>query len=233
MTVDPPTLVLGLERDLDPSSNRPTGDVPVLFGLSLATALPPMAMLPPPGVVLPTFRSGAHAILDPAELTAVLGRPTMEVWHGRVALGEVDVRLRGLEILLSGFQVIDESSALVCLGAITADSLVPDTGGATPSDLWDLACQGLERFGIASERPSDLGDDAFLVVYGGVTAQVAWLAGDRLATASVTCLALEHGWATKAACSIAQVLDRRLSNLFPGTRRHPRCAAALAPGAIG
>ena len=73
----------------------------------------------------------------------------------------------------------------------------------------------------AHERLSGLGDDAFLAVYGGLTAQVAWLTGDRLSTASVTCLTREQDWLVDAARSIAIMLDRRRSrSLRAGSRRH-------------
>ena len=52
------------------------------------------------------------------------------------------------------------------------------------------------------------GDDAFLAMYHGTTAQVAWMAGGRLATASVTCLAGDEHWAIAAAHAIAAFLDR-------------------------
>jgi hypothetical protein len=40
-------------------------------------------------------QSDADAILTPPELAALLGRSTAAAWHGGVALGEVDERLRG------------------------------------------------------------------------------------------------------------------------------------------
>ena len=77
------------------------------------------------------------------------------------------------------------------------------------TDLWTLACETLPLHGVASRHPSRIGDDALLVVYGGITAQVAWLSGDRLATASVTSLNGDDAWAIEAASAIALALDRR------------------------
>jgi hypothetical protein len=211
LTDDPPTLVLGLPYDPEVTTDRTTELVTLLFGLSLGTALPPAAMLPPPGAVRPAVRFDPNAIFDQSELAATLGRPAVEVWHGRVALAEMDERLGGLVVMLSVFQIADGSGALVCLSAVRSDPVAPPTGAATPADLWDLARRALSRYEVSHERLAGLGDHAFLAIYGGVTAQVAWLAGDRVATASVTCLARELGWAVDAARSIAPVLDRRLT----------------------
>jgi hypothetical protein len=54
------------------------------------------------------------------------------------------------------------------------------------------------------------GETAFLAVYGDVTAQVAWLTGGRLATASVTSLVWEQAQTIEVARSTAVALDRRL-----------------------
>jgi hypothetical protein len=45
------------------------------------------------------------------------------------------------------------------------------------------------------------------VTYGGITTQVLWLVGDRLATASVTSLHGEEEWAIDVARSSALLLD--------------------------
>jgi hypothetical protein len=81
--------------------------------------------------------------------------------------------------------------------------------GASTTDLWTLACEALPLHGAASRHPGRIGDDAILVVYGGITAQVAWLSGDRLTTASVTSLNGHDDWAIEAASTIALALDRR------------------------
>jgi hypothetical protein len=183
----------------------------LLFGLSIATALPPAAMLAPPGLIRPAVQSNLRAILDPLELTLALNRPTADLWRGQVRLGEIDERLHGLEMLLHVVRVIDGSGALVCLSTVSPDPTARGAAGARPADLWRLACEALARHGIAHEREAGIGEAAFLAVHGGVTAQVAWLAGDRLATASVTSLAGEKAWAVDAARSLAVVLDRRLN----------------------
>jgi hypothetical protein len=210
LTDDVSTPYLDLADDADPSVDRPTGHVTLLFGLSLATALPPAAILVPPGGGRPAAQSDLRPILDLLELAAVLKRPTAELWRGRVTLGQIDERLRGLETLLHVVRVIDGSGALVCLSAVSPEPAAEGTG-ATPADLWEMACQALARCEIPYESQVGIGEAAFLAVYGGVTAQVAWLAGNRLATASVTSLAGEQTWAVEAARSIAVLLDRRLS----------------------
>jgi hypothetical protein len=187
---------------------RQKGLVTMLFGLSLATALPAAGMLAPVHVVRPLLRSDA-AIVGPSGLAAALGRPVAEVWRGRIALGEVDERLGGLEILLDVLQVTGRGTGLVCLSAVSIDPAAPG-GGATPSTLWDLALAALVNYGTPHTRPIGIGEDSFLADYGGVTAQVAWMTGDRLATASATCLDGEQGWSVKAARSVAIVLDRCL-----------------------
>src|SRR6185503_2062068 len=85
-------------------TERQTGLVTMLFGLSLATALPAAGMLATAHVVRLMLRPDA-AILDPLEVAAALGWPVAEVWRGRIALGEVDERLVGLEMLLDVLQV--------------------------------------------------------------------------------------------------------------------------------
>jgi hypothetical protein len=210
LTDDPPTLVLGLEDDAGPATDQPTWTRSLLFGLSLATGLPPAAMVPPPGSPRPKVRAEAQPVLGARELMAILGSSSVDGWSGRIALGEVDARLGGLEIVLSVFQVTDGSGALVSLSAIRRDPRTSSAAGASPADLWALACQALAHHGITHEQLSGPGERAFLAIYGGVTAQVAWLAGGCLATASVTCLTREPGWAVAAARAIAPVLDGRL-----------------------
>jgi hypothetical protein len=192
---------------------RPTGRIaslaPLLFGLGLATALPPAALQAPPDVVLPTIQADALAILDSADLAVILDRPIIEIGGGRVALGEVDERLVGLVASVNVFRVADGAGAavLLSLGIVRQDRAV---GGATISRLWELACAALAQHAIPGGHLDGLGDDAFLAVYDGTTAQVAWLAGDHLATASVTCLAGDEDRAIAVAHAIAACLDRRL-----------------------
>jgi hypothetical protein len=234
MPDDAPTLRLhpGLDSGLDladdaePSTEQPTGLMTMLFGLSLATALPPAAMLAPPGGARPAFRPELGAIVTPLELATILDRPAVEIWRGRVALGQVDKRLGGLEILLGVFQVTERSPALVCLSVIRPDSAAGGTGRATPADVWALACEALARFSVTHEPQAGIGEDAFLALYGSVTAQVAWVTGDRLATVSVTCLGGTRTWLVAAARSIAVFLDGRLARSLPNqTTRRPTPAA--------
>jgi hypothetical protein len=214
-----PTIRLNLANDVGLPTGQTTGVATLLFGLSLATALPPSALLIPSNAALPVVRSDAHLILSSIDLEAALGRPTMEVGRGRVALEEVDRRMRRLVVSLAVFQVTDGSGALVSLGVVTPHRTVSGNGGATITDLWTLAREALPRHGIAWRHSIRGADDALLVLYGDVTAQVAWLAGDRLATASVTSLDSSENWTVEAACSIAVLLDRRLGDEDPALGR--------------
>jgi hypothetical protein len=121
-------------------------------------------------------------------------------------LGEVDERLRGLESLLHIIRVPDGSGVLVCLGVVQPDPMAAGAGRATLYDLWALACEGLVQQKVPHERRIDIGQDALLAVHGGMTAQAAWLIGNRLTTASVTSLAGDMAWATEAAHSISMLL---------------------------
>jgi len=210
-TDDRPTLRLDLVDAAGRATARTAGSAPLLFGLGLATALPPAAILAPPRVIQPTMRPDAHAIFDAADLAAILDRSAANVGRGRVALWEVDERLVGLVASLNIFSVAGGAGAgaLVTLGIVGPDRTADGDGSATVSDLWKLACAALTQHAIPNGRLDGLGDGAFLAVYGGTTAQIAWVTGDRLATASVTCLADENTWAIEAAHSIATFLDRR------------------------
>jgi hypothetical protein len=198
------------------SPSCPTGRTaslaPLLFGLGLATALPPAAIQAPPDVVQPTIQADALAILDSADLAVILDRLIIEIGGGRVALGEVDERLHGLVISLDVFRVTGRTGrgALVTLGVVRPDRTASGDRGATIADLWALACAALAQPAIPGRRLAGLGSDAFLAVYGGTTAQIAWVTGDRLATASVTCLDGDEDGAIAVAHAIAACLDRRL-----------------------
>jgi hypothetical protein len=210
-----PTLRLDLVDATVGTTPRAAELAPLLFGLGLAMALPPAAILAPPQVVLPTIRSDAHAILDSVDLGVVLDRSIAGVGHGRVAPGEVDKRLGGLVVSLDVFRITGGTGpgagALVSLGTVRPDPVASGDHGATTADLWRLACAALMQDAIPGGHLNGFGDDAFLAVYGGTTAQIAWMAGDHLATASVTCLAGEESWAIEAAYSIAAFLDHRPS----------------------
>jgi hypothetical protein len=213
--LDDPDLSPGLLDDPDlapllPAACWPAGNETLLFGLSVAMALPPTAMMVSPDGALPTVRSGAPAILTSRELSAVLDRPTTEVGRGRIALGEVDQRMHRLAISLDVFRVTDGSGALVALGVVSLDPLAGPAAGATIADLWALAREAVPYHGVVQQLPDGFGDDALLVIYGGITAQVVWLAGDRLVTASMTSLRGGEDWMAVAVCALATVLDRRL-----------------------
>jgi hypothetical protein len=193
---------------------RPTAHsstlLPLLFALRHAAALPPAALLAPPGAARPTLRPEPNALLDPPALAAALGHPAAEVGRGRVALGELDARLGGLTVSLEAFRVADGDGALACLGVVRPDPTASD-GGATVVELWWLARAALARHRVPRARWVGLGEDALLAVHGGRTAQVAWLAGDRLATAGVTRLADLDAWAIGAARALAVLADARLA----------------------
>jgi hypothetical protein len=200
-------------------TDRLAGHPTLHFGLSLATALPPAAMLAPPGTSWPQIHPGNHPLVSTEDLASVLGRPIVEVGRGRATLGEVDRRLGGLEGVLSVFQVADRREALVCLSVVRSDRSGRGEGGVTPSDLWVLARQAVARYGVAHEGKVGVGDDAFVAIYGGVIVQVAWVTGDRVATASVTCRASEQAWAVDATRSVARLAER---NLTRADGREPR-----------
>src|SRR5436305_1229944 len=94
---DARTLCADQVEDPTPTTDRPAGHPALLFGLGLATALPPVAMLAPPEPSWPHIRPGGHPLISTNDLARVLGRPVVEVGRGRAALGEVDWRLGGLE----------------------------------------------------------------------------------------------------------------------------------------
>jgi hypothetical protein len=201
--------VAGLSGDSGPSTVQTSGVEPLLFGLSLAAALPPTAILFPPDSLLPVVRSEPHPIVGPAELSAILARPTALVGRGRIELEEVDRRMASLVVSLEVFQVTDGSGVLISLGVVRPHRTDGGIDGATTADLWELACEALPRYAGASQYPSRIGGGARLVVYGGITAQVAWLADGCLMTASVTSLGGDDDWAIEAASAIALALDRR------------------------
>jgi len=182
----------------------------LLFALSLVTALPPGAMLAQPNAALPAVRPDPHALLNPGELTTVLGRPTVEVGRGRVELREIDPRLHGLAVSLDVFRVTDGSGALISLSVVGPDLTAGSDGGATTADLWALTCGALLRHSVGCEYQVGVEDDAILVLYGGITAQLVWLAGACRVTASVTSLNGDEEWMIQAVRSIAVVLDRHI-----------------------
>ncbi|MFN8637139.1 MAG: hypothetical protein U0893_25100 [Chloroflexota bacterium] len=210
VTDDAPTISLDWTDDTSATVQSPES-LCLLFGLSLATALPPAAILPPRRVAQSAVRAGRDAILQPPDLAAALGRPPAELWRGRVQVGEIDQRLHGLEMLLQIVRMPDASGALVCLSVVSSDPSAHGAHDASPAGLWQLAREALVLHGVPHQPQTGLGDAAVLAGYGGVTAQVVWLAGAHLATASVTSLDRETTWAARAARALAVTIDRHLT----------------------
>jgi len=192
------------------ASGGPAGPETLLFGLSLAIGLPPGALVVAPGARRISVNHDAVVLLRPTDLEAALHRPVSEVGRGWVALEEVDRRLSHLTASLSVFRTDHGSGALVSLGVAWPGRQAGVAGGATAADLWRLARTALPRYGLVCELGVDLGADACLVLHGGVTAQLVWLADEQLATVSVTSLAGDGQWLIEAARSIGTLLDRRL-----------------------
>jgi hypothetical protein len=210
VTDDLPTARLD-RTDVDRyTMSRPTGLAPLLFGVGLATALPPAAILPPPDVVQPAIRADTHIALDAADLALILDRSVADLGSGRVALSQVDTRLAGLAASVRLYRVIDGggAGALVSIGLVSPDRAADSHTSTTVAKLWKLACLALTQHAIPGGYLDGLGDEAFLAMYLGTTAQIAWLVGDRLATASVTCLTGDEHWAIATAHTIAAFLYR-------------------------
>jgi hypothetical protein len=239
LSADPPTMVLGLPDAPGPATAVTTGLETLLFGLSLAVALPPAALLPP-GTALRTVLPAPEPLLGTTELSALVGRSALETGLGRFALREVDRRLDGLEAALSLFRLTREPATLVCLGIVGPERAAGRPGAATVASLWALAREALPRHAVVSEDEGGVGPAALLVRYPGATIQRAWLIGDRLATVSVTSMDGDESWTKAAARSIAAALDRRLQrDGGPACRpssasagpASPRSAAASMPRA--
>lgn len=195
-------LSTGVEQ-LPPSTGQTSELVPLLFGLSLAVVLPPDALIAPAGPVEPGIWLDSLAEVRVAAVEAVLGRRTVAVGAGHVDLDEVDRRLAGLVVQLNAYRVLDAPVALVSTGLVTAGP--PGVGfRATPRELWELAKEILIQRGQFCEPLPGLGDDAFLTLRGGCTAQVAWLTAGRLATVGVTSMQAEKGWAIASARALAE-----------------------------
>jgi len=181
-----------------------------LLELSLALALPPEAREAPAGIERPAIRPEPRTLLDVGEVAAVLDRPTVEVGRGRVSAGQLDWRLDGLAVSLGVFRVSGEDGAVVSLSVVGPDPGWAGRLGATAANLWWLATTAVAHLGVASEHVIRHGDDGFMALYGGRTAQLAWLTGERVATVSVTSLAGDADWAMRAARALADLADDRL-----------------------
>jgi hypothetical protein len=199
-----------------PSSAPPPGLLTLMFELSLAAALPPEAFLAPPAAVRPTVRPGTHGVLSARHVEAVLGRPAVAAGSAHVPLGEIDQRLHGLLVRLDAFHVGEGARAPVAIGLVSPEPGPPIAGRTTACDLWRLANAALVEHAVPCEHLLGLGDDAFLALHGGRTAQVAWLVGGRLATVSVTSPGGDKHWAIEAARALAREADDRLSSEHRG-----------------
>ena len=201
-----------LER---PSTGEPTGApapsmLTLLFELSLAAALPPDSVMAPAGAVKAVVHSSRDALISREAIASVVGRPISEARRGRVSLGEVDARLRGLGVRLEVYRVDDGGGGLISIGLVAPEP-VPTAGhGATARFLWALARESLVAHGVPCEHLVGVGDDAYLALHGGRTAQVAWLAGERLATVSVTTMSGQKHRAIDSARAIALLAEERL-----------------------
>lgn len=196
--------------------------VTFLFELGWALAVPPNAQMAPPRGGRPIIHTEPDTLLTPGEVAAALGRPATEVARGRVSAGELDWRLEGLEVSLAVFRGLGERGELVSLSVIRPDPRVVGPRGATTADLWRLATSTVAQCGVATEHRVDLGDDGFLALHGGRTVQVAWLAGARVATVTVTCLAGDKSLLMEEAQAIAALMADRLDPDSSAPRRVPK-----------
>jgi hypothetical protein len=178
-----------------------------LFGLSLALALPPKAMVAPPDVFLPTILPSVAPIVTAGEVAGVLGHAAYEVGRGQVAASEIDARLDGLRISLDVLRLSGNAEALIAASVVAPDPAQPRRGLCTPHDLWALvrstpAERGDQRF--------ELGVDTQLTLHADRTAQLVWLALDYLAAVSVThLLAEDTAWLITATRSVANLVASR------------------------
>ncbi len=182
----------------------------LLFELSLAAALPPDSVMTPAGAVKAVVHSSRDAIVSRETIAAVVGRPMSEARRGRVSLGEVDERLRGLGVRLEVYRVEDGSGGLISIGLVAPEPEPTARHCATTRFLWTLAREALVAHGVPCEHLVGVGDDAYLALHGGRTAQVAWLHGERLATVSVTTMSGEKQWAIDSARFNALLATERL-----------------------
>jgi hypothetical protein len=177
--------------------------LPLLFALNFAIGLPPGSVARLPDAGWPTVRASDRPLINAASLAAILARPVAPAALGTILLGEVDRRLAGLAVTIDVARLVGAAGGLVALSTVSATG---PGGGASVADLWRLAREAvIER--RVSWRPLDgLGADAFLASYDQ-TVQVCWLAGDRLATASVTDLEADRRDLALTTQWIAQFAD--------------------------
>ena len=221
-----------LSRERIPSVAKATLPT-LLFGLNLAIALPPDAIVPSAHVARPVIHTLSQPIVDAGDLEAVLQRPTVSVGMGRAALGEVDARLHGLVVRLQAFRVVDGSPALVTVGMVTPEVGPGGERKATIRDLWRLATGAIAERGTPYERLVGLGDDGFQSLPGPSTAQVAWRTGERLVTVSLTTFDGDtHAALDRARAIAAWVHDRLVLDepRAPLTSEEMVVAALVAAG---
>ena len=194
----------------------PLGSAALLYGMSLAVALPPAAWLPPVHGGVPMVHPATGLGFDVATMAATVGAPVTEVGRGRIALGGVDRRLHGLSLALDLFRVEVGRGVLVPIGVIRSEPATHWGGGSTPSALWRLALAAIPWYGRVRGCPSNMDADSILVLYGDATAQVAWLAADELATVSVTSLDGDQKLATEMVLTLSRLLASRLESRAVG-----------------
>jgi hypothetical protein len=208
----PPTLVLHLGGGRRPTTLVPIRSAALLYGLSLAVALPPAAWLTPPGSALPKIHSTVGPVLDLAAMATALLQPVAELGCARIALGEVDRRLPGLSVSLDLFRVGDRRGALLASGVVRRDHPSSEASGTTLADLWALAREAMPRYGRVWHREPGLGVDTILVRYGRATIQLAWLGADYLATVSTTGLDGDKVGVVEMIRATARLLAARLES---------------------
>jgi hypothetical protein len=194
---------------------RPARRLPLLFALNFAVGLPPGALArrsataPVSGLTWPRVHSSQRAVASPDAVAAILGRPLSPVGRGVVLLGEVDCRLRGLAVVLDVMRVVGATGSLITLSTVEPAGAASDD--ATVADLWTLARRALTDDRVRWRPLGALGQEAFLAIHDQ-TVQVAWLAGDRLATASMTDLHADLDDLVRLTQWIAQFVDWTLAN---------------------
>ena len=211
LVADGPALRINCEGECRRTTPVPPRSAPLLFGLSLAAALPSAAWVPPPHSGLRAIHPTLRPILDSLELQTALGRPVAEVGRGRIALGDVDRRLHGLSLALDVLRADVGRDALVTIGVVSPDRAMID-GGATPAGLWALAREAIPWHGRSRGCRLGTAADSIVVIYGCATSQVAWLAADSLATVSVTDLDGDEEQRTELAHTLACRLAPRLAS---------------------
>jgi hypothetical protein len=177
----------------------------LLFALSLAIILPPESVIPPRDGSEPVIKPEPLAIAGADAVRMVLGRQAIAVGAGNVLLDQVDRRLGGLVARLNAYRMTDAPSGLVLTGLVSDNGEPPSVGfRVTPRALWELAKEMLKQGGHVCDPVAGLGEDAFLTLRGDHTAQVAWIAGERLASVTVTSLQADKPWVIGSARALAE-----------------------------